>query len=64
MRIILGIIFVAVGLAWGWQIVSVFRKAPRSRAAEMLFDFASGYAIDLILILALECLGILMIVGR
>ena len=64
MKLILGIVFVLVGLAWGWRIIDAFRRAPRAKALGMVVDFASGYAVDLVLIIAIECLGILMILGR
>lgn len=64
MRILLGGLFVIVGLVWGWRVSRAFAKGPRGGGIGMSFEFLSGYAIDLVLIAALECLGLLLIFGH
>ena len=63
MRMLLGGLFVIVGLAWGWRVRRAFSKGSRGGGIGVAFEFLSGYAIDLVLIAALECLGLLMIFG-
>jgi hypothetical protein len=64
LRVLLGLIFVTAGLLWAWRVYRTFRRGPRETALNLAFDFVSGYAIDLILVLALVVLGVLMIAGE
>jgi hypothetical protein len=64
MRVLLGLIFVVVGLVWWWRIRRTYRQDPKRGTLGVVFDFVSGYPIDVLLIVALLVLGALLIAGH
>ena len=62
-RLLLGIVFVLVGIVWARRAYSAYHKNQRRGRVAMAFDFASGSSLDVVLIFALLFFGVLLIAG-